>query len=165
MFALYTTTKLHFCRSRKQWTLWTIFYLLYAENVQSCLSSNRCLYLIYRHLGRLRTLLGIFLHVAFEPFHYDNWYLYQIPMGTGEIVWYILFSWKNIIFRAISCQTCPKSPHGDGATSDNLLLLKNKDIDKCKHKNYNFTGENSLCLIGGEYFYISYVRYTEDKWM
>ena len=31
-----------------------------------------------------------------------------------------------------------------GRLRTTLLLLKNKDIDKCKHKNYNFTGENTI---------------------
>ena len=120
---------------------------------------------LYRRAGRVRTLLGMFVHVAFGQFNCDNWWLYQIPTGTRGIVWYILFSWKNIISRQISCQKCPNSPHCDGVSSDSSLLCKNIDIEERQHKNYNFTGKNSLCLVGGEYFYISYVRYTEDKWM
>ena len=55
--------------------------------------------------------------------------------------------------------------HCDGVSSNSSLFCKNIDIEERQHKNYNFTGKNSLCLIRGEYFYINYVRYTDDKWM
>ena len=52
----------------------------------------------YRHLGRFRTLVGIFVHVAFQPFNYDNWYLYQIPKGQGKLCRIFCLTDKILLF-------------------------------------------------------------------